>query len=102
MTEEYAGVTPYQPWLTPGYAHAAPLPPGPYANNCDVPDCKPNQPGAYTVRRSENHHGLVIVNADLPPATTPAVLRLVVVESDEEDVTLGGEENGVVVLFRSK
>lgn len=102
MTEAWAGVTPYQGWLTPGYAHAAPLPPSEYANNCDVPSCEPNQPGAYTVKREEHHHGLVIVNADSPPATTPAVLRLVVVANDEEDVTLGDTENGVVVLFRSK
>lgn len=102
MTEERAGVMPYQPWLTSGYAHAAPLPPSPYANDCDVPECKPDQPGQHTVRRSENHHGLVIVNANSPPAAITATLRLVVVTDDEKDVTLGDAENGVVVLFKSK
>jgi hypothetical protein len=100
LSEEFAGVTPYQPWPVPGYAHAAPLT-GDYANDCDVPECIPDAPGAYTVKKIDHHHGLVIVNKDLLPSTTTATLRLITTKDAELEVTLGDQENGVVVLFKS-
>ncbi len=93
---------PYQPWLTEGHAHAAPLPPSEYANQCDIPNCKPDQPGDYSVKKSDYHHGLVIVNANSPPTAYTAKLRLVVVTTEVADVTLNNEENGVVVLFKAQ
>ncbi len=97
-----AEVKPYQPWSTPGHAHADPLPPSQYARQCDVPDLKLEQPGQHTVVKSDHHHGLVIVNANAPPTATPATLRLVVVTGNQANVTLGNSENGVVVLFKSQ
>ena len=81
-----AVVTPDQPSTQDGTATVAPVPPFPELTPRSMP-LDNRSSGTFTVRRSDYPDGLVIVQTDHEPATSPATLAIIASSGNQVQVT---------------